>query len=200
MYNEPDRLVEITEFGQFDNGRWYPKKCERTSWRMNKDGQIVNKHYETFTAYVTNNPVFADDTFNPESIAAHVLAYRPIKEKNDRLNRQKSIDKYKQSPEYQQELNKALSCSFEEAISIIDNNESGVEPKELVEAYLFDRTNKLYHRMAILWPGSGAWINQIAEEVPVDFVVGEQIENAEGFFAVPYASKEFFEELGRYNQ
>jgi hypothetical protein len=94
----------------------------------------------------------------------------------------------------------AYDKAFEEAISKIDNAEKWYEPRDLVIAYWQARTQKNYDEMAVFWPGSAIWNRKaLQKEEPVEYVFRTvQATKIEGHVVVPYASKGYYEEHGKY--
>ena len=95
----------------------------------------------------------------------------------------------------------AYDKAFERAISVIDGRESWPEPRDLVVAYWQARTAKNYDEMAIYWPGSETWNRRIIEkEEPVEYVFSKaQATKSEDYVIVPYASKSYYDEHGKYS-
>lgn len=91
--------------------------------------------------------------------------------------------------------------AFKEAISAVDNRENWPEPRALAIAYWQARTAKDYDEMAVLWPGSASWDRHAIEnEKPVEYVFGEvNKEWAPDHIFVPYASKGYYDEHGKYS-
>jgi hypothetical protein len=90
---------------------------------------------------------------------------------------------------------------FQKAISKIDGRENWPGPRELAIAYWKARNAKDFNEMEIYWPGSATWDRQaIQNEEPVEYVFGEvQTTQVEGRVVVPYASKGYYDEHGKYN-
>jgi hypothetical protein len=90
--------------------------------------------------------------------------------------------------------------AFEEAISVVDARERWPEPRELVVAYWQARNAKNYDEMAVLWPSSAVWNQELEKEEPVEYVFGEvKPWGIEGGVIVPYASKRYHDKHGKYN-
>lgn len=94
----------------------------------------------------------------------------------------------------------AYDKAFEEAISVVDDRENWSEPRDLVISYWQHRNAKNYAEMAILWPSSAIWNQSLEKEEPVEYVFGEvQTAKTEGYVAVPYASKSYYDKHGKYS-
>jgi len=87
------------------------------------------------------------------------------------------------------------------ALKEIDSREHWPEmPAEVAEAYWRARNAKDFQEMAVLWPGSGSWHEKaLAAEEPTEYVFDEGREAASGQYYVPYCSKQYYEENGRFN-
>jgi hypothetical protein len=98
-----------------------------------------------------------------------------------------------------EEQKTAYDKAFAEAISAVDDRESWPEPRELVISYWWLRNAKNYDEMSALWPGSATWNQSLEKEEPVEYVFGQaQPWEIEGHVIVPYASKSYYNEHGKY--
>jgi len=90
--------------------------------------------------------------------------------------------------------------AFENALVVIENRPTWPEPRQLVEAYWQVRAAKNYEEMAILWPGSKSWNQDILPDEPkVEYVFGDAEFTDHGYVYVPYAEKNHYEQTTAYN-
>jgi hypothetical protein len=66
---EPGHVVFVSEFGQTDSGRWYPKKIEQYSKSQNPDVNEKPLNLSTvLTLYLKTNPEFPAGIFDPNNL------------------------------------------------------------------------------------------------------------------------------------
>lgn len=89
---------------------------------------------------------------------------------------------------------------IEKGILEIDHQPSWPEPKELVEKYWQARTAKDYEAMALYWPGSKVWNEQIISgEKPIEYTFGQPRQIEPGMIIVPYAAASYYKQNQTYN-
>jgi len=94
----------------------------------------------------------------------------------------------------------AYDKAFEKAIAEIDARQDWPKPRDLVVKYWQARNAKDFDEMAILWPGSATWNRQVLErEEAIEYVFGSaQATKSEDSIIVPYASKSYYDQHGKY--
>ncbi len=67
--DEPSFVRFVSEFGQTENGQWYPKKIEKHSKSLDRNGNEKPLSLSSInTLYLKTNPVFPEGIFDPNNL------------------------------------------------------------------------------------------------------------------------------------
>jgi len=67
--DEPSFVRFVSEFGQTENGQWYPKKIETHSKSLDRNGNEKPLSLSSInTLYLKTNPLFPEGIFDPKNL------------------------------------------------------------------------------------------------------------------------------------